>query len=225
MAGKGSRLYSLTKNIPKCLIQIGSTTILDRQINILQKNGINDIIVVAGYKIQLIKQHFKNKNIKIIYNSQYDAFDSLYSIICAKDFIKDSFVCLYGDLIFEEELLSTFLKSDKTSLIVDNPLFDYDSHSVTHKNNSINDINFDFSIQKPSAQFIGISKFSKNSAKLFKKILDTLKKKNDFDGEFVRVLKLLLEQKIKIYPFFVKSKVWININDEKKLKLAKTVFK
>ena len=40
-AGKGSRFNSLTKNIPKCLLVVGKTTILDRQIDILLRNGID----------------------------------------------------------------------------------------------------------------------------------------------------------------------------------------
>lgn len=225
-AGKGSRLASFTKNIPKCLLEIGQKTILDRQIEILEKNGVDDIIIVAGYKINLIKEHFMKNTIKIIDNNKYDIFDGLYSILCTKDFIKDdSFICIYGDLIFNEKLISSFLKFNGVSIIVDKPTYDYDSHSVILDNDFVKNIDFDYKNQKPSAQFIGISKFPKNSIGLFKKTLDIFYENNDFNGEYVRIIKSLLKQNMIIRAFFVNNEIWININDEKKLRLAKTFFK
>jgi L-glutamine-phosphate cytidylyltransferase len=64
-AGKGSRFNNLTKIIPKCLFTIGNTTILDRQIDILIENGIDDILVITGYESNLIQKHLNQKNVKI----------------------------------------------------------------------------------------------------------------------------------------------------------------
>lgn len=164
--------------------------------------------------------------IKIIDNNKYDIFDGLYSILCTKDFIKDdSFICIYGDLIFNEKLISSFLKFNGASIIVDKPTYDYDSHSVILDNDFVKNIDFDYKNQKPSAQFIGISKFPKNSIELFKKTLDIFYENNDFNGEYVRVIKSLLQQNMVIRAFFVNNEIWININDEKKLRSAKTFFK
>ena len=100
-AGKGSRFNNLTKTIPKCLFTIGNTTILDRQIDILIENGINDILVITGYESNLIQKHLNQKNVKIVKNKKYDIFDNLYSFWCAKNFIKTDFICIYGE-IFDE---------------------------------------------------------------------------------------------------------------------------
>ena len=64
-AGCATRMNLTTEKIPKCLLPIGKTTILDRQIDILLKNGINDILIVTGYQSDLIKKHFLNTNIKL----------------------------------------------------------------------------------------------------------------------------------------------------------------
>ena len=47
-AGEGSRMGNLTKMIPKPLIDVNGISILDRQICLLQKFGINEIIVIRG---------------------------------------------------------------------------------------------------------------------------------------------------------------------------------
>ncbi len=224
-AGKGSRFNNLTKTIPKCLLPIGKSTILDRQIDILHKNGIDDIIIVTGYKSNLIKDHFSKKNIKIVYNDKYETFDNLFSIWCAKNFIKNSFICIYGDLIFNEDLLTTFLQHDtNNSLVVDNLPKVFDNHSVIIENSSIKNIDFNVKNEIPSGQFIGICKFTKSSIFLINKTLDSFYLNNDLHGEFIRLLKSLLEQNIKMHAFFVKENTWINVNDEKKFELAKNIF-
>lgn len=167
----------------------------------------------------------KKNNINIIFNKKFDEFDSLYSILCAKNFINDSFICLYGDLIFDENLLSSFLESDETSIVVDYPAYKFDSHSIIHNDNLLKDIDIELENKNPSAQFIGISKFSKNSFKIFKETLEIFYQNNFFDGEYVRIIKSLLQKNMRINVFFTKGKIWININDKQKLDSAKKYFK
>ena len=223
-AGKGSRFNNLTKTIPKCLFTIGKTTILDRQIDLLLENKIDDILVVTGYESNLIQKHLNQKNIKIIKNKKYDVFDSLYSFWCAKNFITTDFICIYGDLIFDKNLLSQFIQNKDNCLIVDDPIHGFDSHSVNIKNNSIRDINFDYDEQKPNGQFIGISKFNKSSLTLIKKSLNNFYINRNLSGEFVRLVKFLIENNMIIRPFHVNEKIWININDKTKLDFARKKF-
>ena len=49
-AGEGKRLRPLTNNIPKSMISFLGMTLLERQVDIMKKCQINDIIVVTGYK-------------------------------------------------------------------------------------------------------------------------------------------------------------------------------
>jgi choline kinase len=222
-AGRGTRMNLTTKKIPKCLLHVGKKTILDRQIDILLKNGIKDILIVTGYKSDLIKKHLFKKNIKIVYNKNYKKYDNLFSIWSVKDFIKTNFICIYGDLIFNEKLLSSFLQSSNSSLIVDKPLHVYDSHSVIIKESLIKNINFDTKKYVPSGQFIGILKFNDDSINLFKKGLDFFYQNNDLNGEFVRLIKFLLD-KIDIHAFPIKQNIWINVNDGKNYEIAKNLF-
>ena len=48
-AGRGTRLGSLTKTSPKCLLDIDDTNILSIQIKIFLKNNITEIYVVTGF--------------------------------------------------------------------------------------------------------------------------------------------------------------------------------
>ena len=223
-AGKGSRFNDLTKIIPKCLFSIGKTTILDRQIDLLIENGIKDILVVTGYASDLIQKHLNQKNVKILENKKYDIFDNLYSFWCAKNFIKTDFICVYGDLIFDENLLSQFIQNKDNCLIIDDPIHGFDNHSVNIKNDFILDIDFNYNDQKPNGQFIGISKFNKSSLKLLKKSLNNFNKNKNLNGEFIQLIKSLIKNDMIIHPFYVNEKIWININDKTKLDFARKKF-
>ena len=48
-AGQGSRLGHLTDDRPKCLIEFNGRTLLDRQLDTLDANGVDEAVVVTGF--------------------------------------------------------------------------------------------------------------------------------------------------------------------------------
>ena len=53
-AGQGSRLGHLTDDRPKCLIEFNGRTLLDRQLDALAANGIEEVVVVTGFRNKII---------------------------------------------------------------------------------------------------------------------------------------------------------------------------
>ena len=49
-AGQGSRLGHLTHDRPKCLIEFAGRSLLDRQLDTLAANGIDEVVVVTGFR-------------------------------------------------------------------------------------------------------------------------------------------------------------------------------
>src|SRR6476619_8338112 len=49
-AGQGSRLGHLTDDRPKCLIEFGGRSLLDRQLDTLAANGVDEVVVVTGFR-------------------------------------------------------------------------------------------------------------------------------------------------------------------------------
>ena len=58
-AGLGSRLKKNTQRIPKALVKIGGYPILHYQLMALKKAGLNDLVIVIGYKGEMIKEYQK----------------------------------------------------------------------------------------------------------------------------------------------------------------------
>ena len=59
-AGEGKRLQPLTLKIPKPLLKVGSSSLIEDQINRLLNLGINDFVINISYLGEQIKESLKN---------------------------------------------------------------------------------------------------------------------------------------------------------------------
>ena len=106
--GKGTRLGSITKKIPKSLVKIKNKPIMWYILKILKINGFNQFILPVGYKGNLIekylrKKEFQNYNLKIV--STGDNTHIAKRIYRIKKYIKsENFLLLNGDAIFDLNL-------------------------------------------------------------------------------------------------------------------------
>jgi len=126
-AGSSKRLRPITDDRPKCLVELNGETILDYQLRCLAKCQIKQILIIAGYKKEMIREHIKrlnyHKGIKIISNNIFDKTDNTYSLslgLKKVDEKKDSVIVLDGDIIFDVKLLKKLMvKKYKNALIAD----------------------------------------------------------------------------------------------------------
>ena len=55
--GYASRLGSLTKDLPKCLIEINGRPFVDWQLDLLQNNGYSDFVLCVSYRSKLVQEY------------------------------------------------------------------------------------------------------------------------------------------------------------------------
>lgn len=114
-SGLGKRMGRLTSEHPKCMTQImkSGETILSRQLRLLKKNGISDVVITTGLFDSVLINYCDsldlNLNIKFVHNPIYDKTNYIYSIYLAKDEIEDDIILMHGDLVFSEEVLKKVL--------------------------------------------------------------------------------------------------------------------
>lgn len=103
--GKGTRLGTLGKKIPKTLVKVQQKEILWYIINILKYNGFNHIILPLGYKKNLIKKFLKrNNNFFIDIDCIDTGLDSNIGkriSLVEKKIKSKNFLLLNGDAIFD----------------------------------------------------------------------------------------------------------------------------
>ena len=107
-AGCGSRLKDVHNGIPKTLLKINGKRIIDDIIEKLFKNGIQDIIIITGYKGDLLKLSLEKYNvngetIRFIYNSDWRKANG-YSVLFSKNLIQENEELSLVRLYYDEEL-------------------------------------------------------------------------------------------------------------------------
>tara|TARA_B100001057_G_scaffold161721_1_gene162403 strand:+ start:116 stop:1237 length:1122 start_codon:yes stop_codon:yes gene_type:complete len=184
-AGLGSRLHKHTENSPKCMLDFGGKTLLQRQLYSYNANGIDDISLIRGYK----KSKINYKNIKYFDNNDYKNNNILNSIFYAEEAINGNVIISYSDILFEPFVVKRAIDSDHDiSVIVDIDWREYyidrKDHPLSEAENVIfNSNNEVVKIGKIASdkeevhgEFIGMIKLNHKGCEIFKQNFHRVKK-------------------------------------------------
>lgn len=109
-AGKGSRLNGTAGDKPKCLLRVGDTTLVERQINTLRATGIDDIAVIVGCQAEHVRRTC-GSHLQFIENTRFAQTNSLYSLWLARPLLLDGFVVMNCDVLLHPQLLTDLVTS------------------------------------------------------------------------------------------------------------------
>jgi len=115
-AGESKRLGAITKDTPKCLLDISGETILGRQLHWLKACRILDVTIVVGYQGQKIVEYcrsIQNMNISYIDNSLYQINNNADSLKLALDQNSSPFILFNADVVFHPYILKKIYASLK----------------------------------------------------------------------------------------------------------------
>ena len=119
-AGTGSRLYPLTKSEPKCMTFVNGKSILDRMVASLNHHGFKRLVIVTGHLESCIRKYLGNQigdmEIEYIYSPLYKTTNNIYSLWMARNAIKEPFLLLESDLIYDKSLLARMLTPDRIAV-------------------------------------------------------------------------------------------------------------
>ena len=240
-AGSSSRLGKLTKSLPKGLVKINGQTIIQRQIEFLRHNGINNIIIVTGPNAHC----FDFKDVTYVPDHNYEQHDVLGSLMAARNYMNDGFIMLYSDIIFDESILKSILNfKGKIGIAVDmdwrgkyekrteHPITEADnvlieSGKITRTKKFISKTN-----SGKIGEFMPLMILSSEGANLFVKTFEKLEKTHK--GKFhempslkkavlTDMLQELIDSKIIISPIIISGK-WSEIDTLQDLEIAKKKF-
>jgi bifunctional UDP-N-acetylglucosamine pyrophosphorylase/glucosamine-1-phosphate N-acetyltransferase len=107
-AGKGERLQPLTDFKPKAMLSICNKPLINYQIELLQKHGIDEIAVVVGY----LKEKIKLTGVKFYEDRLIQGTAS--ALYAARDFIDTNFILVYGDLFFDILNFSEMIETENS---------------------------------------------------------------------------------------------------------------
>jgi len=119
-AGEGKRLRPFTETMPKVMLPVANKPVLEYVFDAVKNSGIDEIIVVVGYKKEVIMEYFKNyEDIDITYVVQDKQLGTAHALLQAKKYINDSFIVLSGDNIIDQSSISKLIKDkSKHSILI-----------------------------------------------------------------------------------------------------------
>lgn len=178
-AGKGTRLNGTAGESPKCLVQVGGMSLIERQIRVLRDTGIDDIVVIVGCQAERVRRACGDR-ITYIENVRYAQTNSLYSLWMARPLLYEGFVVLNCDVLFHPALLSDLVTSPHENALLlgyreefQAPYGD-EEMKVTVRGGRVTDMSKDMDPATADGENLGIVKFGARGAAALVEIMDGL---------------------------------------------------
>ena len=120
-AGYGSRIADVTLN-PKSLLPINEKSLMDWHFESLAKVGIKDVVVVTGYKREILEDYLEkfksNFNLEFAVNDDYKVKGNTFSLFFGLEKVETDFLLFDADLIYDTEILRAFVEDRNTNSIL-----------------------------------------------------------------------------------------------------------
>ena len=168
-AGRGERLMPHTANAPKCFAEVGGRRILDWGLDAFKAGGLEDIVFVGGYQIDLIRRTYPEFN--YCHNSTWPDNNILESLMHAEAHMGEGFVCAYSDILYTAEVIQRLMKSEEDITLVcdtdwrerykqrtDHP--ENDGEKMVVDNGVVSSINRTMPSEVATGEYIGVAQFT-----------------------------------------------------------------
>ncbi len=236
-AGMGRRLGKYTEKCPKCMIQVGGKTLLERTVEALRLAGIKKLIMVVGWEsnnlIRYIQENFTDISFEFIFNHDYANTNNIYSLYLARECLKqDNTLLLESDVVFDIGLLREIVQNPAENLAVVAKYEQWMDGTVVTVNSDKSIAEFiekkDFLFQNADNYYktVNIYKFSpsfsKNKYIPFLEAYITAYGKNQYYEAVLRTIAYLPQAQLKAY--ILQDSPWYEIDNAHDLHVANTIF-
>lgn len=183
-AGMGTRLAA-PGGIPKCMVEVAGTSLIDRMIQRIGQAGIQELVVVTGYRADDLRkyvngiQHPLAKSATFVHNDRYAEWGNFYSLLVTQDVVgSSSFVKLDGDVILDEEVLPRLLRAQGSAVLaVDckSGLGQEEMKVRLDDRDCVTALNKQMDPEEAIGEFIGVERIDSNmTARVFAKLRELI---------------------------------------------------
>ncbi len=223
----------LTSNRPKCLVEIREgETILGRQLRVLQRFGLEDILITTGPFEEKIRDYAAARpeklQVSLINNPAYEETNYIYSLVLAGekmgDKMPEEIILLHGDLVFDAAVVEKLLSDGNKNAVLTNPY------------TSLPEKDFKAELENGLVKRIGVDVFGANcsflipfyklSGKAFRAWLEEMERfreRGDLKVYAENALNNLLPG-LELHPVELKDEFCMEIDDREDLEKAKSYF-
>jgi choline kinase len=178
-AGQGSRLGHMVDDRPKCLIDFNGRSLLDRQLDTLEANGVHEAVVVTGFHDELVNQAIAARTggpkVRTIYNPFYKVADNTGSLYMAREELGGDCLVWNGDTLVSDALMRRVVDNDRSGICVTidrKDSYDEDDMKVVEEGGRLEAIGKRLDLGSVNAESIGLLAFRAGGAERFRDAIE-----------------------------------------------------
>jgi L-glutamine-phosphate cytidylyltransferase len=178
-AGQGSRLGHLVDERPKCLIDFNGRTLLDRQLDTLEANGVHQAVVVTGFHDDRIEEVLAKRGggprVRTVFNPFYKVADNTGSLYMAREELTGDCLVWNGDTLVSTALMKRVVTNDRAGICVTidrKEVYDDDDMKVVEESGRLKAIGKRLPMETVTAESIGLLAFRAGGAERFRQAIE-----------------------------------------------------
>ena len=230
-AGQGSRLGHLTADSPKCLIDFGGRTLLDRQLDTLAFNGVEEAVVVTGFRDDKIEEALARRSggplVTTIFNPFYKVADNTGSLYMAREHLVGDVLVWNGDTMVSRDLMAKVVGNEQPGICVTidrKDAYDSDDMKVVEENGRLRAIGkrLDDGV---NAESIGLLAFRQSGADRFREAIEQAMR--TAEGTTIWYLRVIhhLAQQSDVWTLDISGEQWGEVDFPEDVESARDLVK
>ena len=220
-AGMAKRLRPLTDEKPKCLLEVGGKTLLQRTVEAMTATGITELVVVTGYRAGQIRDFFNVQvsaqpkdacyqrdarmlnvkcsmfNVQFIHNEDYEHNNNIYSLWLAGQAVRGrEFLLMDSDILCDPEAVARVARQDTSALAMQrHELGEEEMKIVVDGEGRITEISKTCRVEDAAGESVGIEKMMADySEALFRELDRMILQEGLIDIFYERAFERLIPQ-------------------------------
>tara|TARA_Y100000588_G_scaffold325483_1_gene359296 strand:- start:1641 stop:2366 length:726 start_codon:yes stop_codon:yes gene_type:complete len=209
----------LTTSQPKGFTEISGKSILDWTLKAFNTHGPFKHVYIAGYLSEVVMK--KYPNFQFVKNDQWSTTNILFSLNCARDYMKNGFYSSYTDTLFKDDAVALLKQSQHDiTVVMDTDWRNRYKHRSQHPEsdaekmivdgNKVGEISRTIDPVKASGEFTGVLKMNSKGAKCFLEFYDSVNDSLGLDGIFTEDKPFRLAYLIHLFNHMIKNGVDIH---------------
>lgn len=235
-AGEGSRLRPYTADRPKCLVEVDGESLLQRQLEVLRAEGVEDVLLIGGYRAEALAR----LGLRLRLNPDFASTNMVWTLFSARDELAGDLLISYGDIVYPRDALRAVLDSKADVAVAidrrwesywrernENPLADAETLKVGADGRIVEIGQKPKSLDEIQGQYIGLVRYSRRGLAALIAEFDSAAAKGQLRGKDPRkaymtdLLQALIDSGQDVRPAFFDGG-WVEVDTASDLEMPGT---
>ncbi|HTS88498.1 MAG TPA: phosphocholine cytidylyltransferase family protein [Gemmatimonadales bacterium] len=232
-AGSGSRLRPLTERTPKCLLDVGGRTILERQLERIAAAGIPQAVVVTGHLADEVARHLTAAPpplpVRLAPNAEYATTGNCMSVLAARPQADAPGIVLCdGDVVLTGDALERLARDPAPSALLldaDVPLAEEEMKVLLDGQGNVRRLSKALAPADCAGESIGVQKISGPALPILWATLEAMREAGDTSGYYEDAFQRMIQTGVTFRTVAIGHHEWTEIDDVADLEDARARFR